>query len=309
MNNQEPSLGIIIVNYNSGILLNKCVTSIFENTSLNKINLTVVVVDNASKDDSTNINPHPNLIIIHNNVNLGFGKACNQGVEILGEMDYILFLNPDTMIHPKVLEKSIHFLKNSNDVSILGVKHEDEYQIIKASCSREPTTRRIISDIFGLSKLMPKVFKPATVMSDFDHKTSRFVDQVMGAYMLMGKNVVDEISGFDERFFVYYEDADFALRARKKGYKSYYNSELKITHIGRGTTEKISDKSLFFNLRSRYQFILKHEGRINATIVLCLTLTIEFVMRLIYNVLKNPKENINTIKAYNLLYRNVLKIT
>ena len=190
----------------------------------------------------------------------------------------------------------------------MGVLHRDERGVIKASCSRKPIAIRIIWDVFGLSKILPKIFKPATVMSDFDHKTSRFVDQVMGAYMFMEKKVVDEITGFDERFFVYYEDADFALRASQKGYRSYYNSDIHIVHHGRGTTAKISDVSLFYNLRSRAQFVLKHEGVLCSFVVMFFTITIEPFTRILHNLLVNPKENKNTVKAFKLLYKSIFKI-
>lgn len=297
------SLGIIIVNYNSGQLLNACVESIF-NSEISQIDLTVVVVDNNSNDQSLSLTQsrHEQLKIVRNRTNIGFGAACNQGRQYLNEKDYLLLLNPDTKVHSKTLHKSLGFLSSSNNLFILGCCHLDDYGNVKISCSRSPKTINIFWDILGVSNLFPRIFKPATLMKDFNHNASRNVDQVMGAYMMFPKEVFDDLKGFDEQFFVFYEDADFSLRARQKEYQSYYNADIKITHHGRGTTEKISDKSLFYNLRSRVQFVRKHYGKLQSSIVLFLTLTIEPFTRAVFNLVKNPRENKNTLKAFKYLY-------
>ena len=94
--------------------------------------------------------------------------------------------------------------------------------------------------------------------------------------MMMHKNIYYTLGGFDTRFFVYYEDADFAFRAVKHKYLCFYNADIKITHVGRGTTASISDISLFYNLRSRVQFVNKHYGRNNANLIILLTISINF---------------------------------
>lgn len=304
----KTSLGIVIVNYNSAGLLNKCTDSIFK-SDVQDISLKVVVVDNNSKDNSLEINHLNNteLSVIKNLENKGFGYACNQGADELKGVDYILFLNPDTEVARETFKQSIIFLEKNKDISILGTLHENENGAIQISCSNTPTPFKIIYDILGLSKLFPKVFPPATLMTNFDHLKSRFVDQVMGAYMLMAKANYDKVGGFDTRFFVYYEDADFALRAKKMGIFSYYNSDIKILHHGRGTTKKIFHTTLFYNLRSRIQFTYKHYGKIYGALILFLTLTVELVTRSLFNFIKNPSENKNTFIAFGLLYRDTFK--
>lgn len=304
----KTSLGIVIVNFNSAELLKKCVDSVFK-SDVQDISLKVVVVDNNSKDDSLQINHFNNteLSVIKNSENKGFGYACNQGAEQLKGVDYILFLNPDTEVGRQTFKESITFLEKNKNISILGTLHENENRVIQISCSNTPTPIKIIYDILGLSKLFPKVFSPATLMTNFDHVKSRFVDQVMGAYMLMSKVDYEKVGGFDTRFFVYYEDADFALRAKKMGILSYYNSDIKILHHGRGTTKKIFHTTLFYNLRSRIQFTYKHYGKIYGVIILLLTLTIEPITRSLFNFIKNPSENKNTFIAFGLLYRDTFK--
>ena len=302
------TLGIVIVNYNSAELLNQCVNAIF-NSNIQNLSLKVVVVDNNSKDGSFELDKQYNeeLILIRNLENNGFGYACNQGVQELKDTDYLLFLNPDTQVRMNTFFESIVFLKDNRDVSILGVMHKNEAGIIQTSCSYHPKPINMIWDIIGLSKLFPTIFTPSTLMINFNHKESRFVDQVMGAYMLMKKEVFDKLRGFDTRFFVYYEDADFALRAKRMGFLSYYNSNIEIMHSGRGTTKNISHIALFYNLRSRIQFTYKHYGRFYGALILILTLSVEPITRVIFNLIKNPSENKNTFKAFGLLYREIFK--
>ncbi|TWO33981.1 glycosyltransferase family 2 protein [Seonamhaeicola sediminis] len=298
------NLGIIIVNFNSGSILNNCVNSIFR-SDLNEINLTVVIVDNDSKDDSLNLDKvgDDRLIILRNRENKGFGFACNQGAELLKKSTHLLFLNPDTEVQENTFQESIKFLNKNSEVSILGTMHRNENGKIQISCSNTPTPIRIFWDILGLSKVFPKIFTPATLMTNFDHKSSRFVDQVMGAYMLMERSVFEKLNGFDTRFFVYYEDADFGLRSRKIGLKSYYNSDIEILHHGRGTTKGISHIALFYNLRSRVQFIHKHYGYFWGIIIQILTFIVEPITRVLFNLIKNPTENRNTVKAFKMLYK------
>ncbi|MDP5158433.1 MAG: glycosyltransferase family 2 protein [Flaviramulus sp.] len=304
----NETLGIVIVNYNSAELLEQCVSAIF-NSNIQNLLLKVVIVDNNSNDGSFELDMPYNqqLILIKNTDNKGFGYACNQGVEVLKSMKYLLFLNPDTQVGLNTFTESITFLKSSSDVSILGTMHKNEIGEIQTSCSYTPKPIPMIWDILGLSKVLPNVFRPATLMINFNHKESRFVDQVMGAYMLMEKDVFDKLNGFDNRFFVYYEDADFALRAKKIGFLSYYNSTIEIMHSGRGTTKKIFHITLFYNLRSRIQFAYKHYGKFCGALILFLTLTLEPITRGLYNLIKNPSENKNTFKAFKLLYRDTFK--
>ena len=304
----NKSLGIIIVNYNSSNLLKQCVDSVF-NSNLDNILLKVVIVDNNSTDNSLNLgrSESQELHIIRNKVNHGFGKACNQGSDFIKDKEHLLFLNPDTVLSTNTIIDSLSFLQKDKNISILGLCHTDIKGKIKPSCSRTPTVKRIFWDIFGLSKMLPKVFKPATVMTDNNHKKSMFVDQVMGAFMLMQTKVFEKVDKFDTDFFVYYEDADFALRAKNMGFKSYYNANIKIIHHGRGTTEKISDISLFYNLRSRIQFVNKHYGSFNGFLIKLATYTVEPVTRIIFSVLKGKNEVKNIFSTFTKLYKNSKK--
>ena len=296
--------GIVIINYNAGELIEKCIKSIWA-SDMDDYEVEVIIVDNNSQDDSLNFKEinDSRVSVILNKENKGFGFACNQAIARLNT-DYILLLNPDVVLYADSLKKSFKYMNDNNEISILGALHRNEANDIAVSCSRTPTTKRIIWDIIGISKLFPDMFKPATLMSDWDHKQSRFVDQVMGAYMFIRKRDLDIVGDFDERFFVYYEDADLSYRFLKHGFKIYYNSDIEIFHLGKGTTQKISTISLFYNIRSRIQFVEKHYGSAKARLVRFLTLTIEPLTR---NLKALIRLNFSAINANFKTYKMLLK--
>jgi hypothetical protein len=145
------------------------------------------VVDNASEDasaDGLDGLPLP-LTIIRNSENRGFAFACNQGAK-LGDSEYILFLNPDSRFFPDSLVKPLHFLeeKRNDRVGILGVQLVDKNGIVQRNVARFPTPKSLFHQMLGLDRLWPRSF-PSHFMTDWDHRESREVDQVTGAFYLV----------------------------------------------------------------------------------------------------------------------------
>ena len=154
-------------------------------------------------------------------------------------------------------------------------------------------------------KIAPKIFTPALLMTDWDHKSSRYVDQVMGAFMFMPISIFNKVGYFDERFFVYYEELDFSKRLAESGGVSYYNYDIKAIHSGGGTTNNVKPFRLFLSLQSRLQYAKKHFHFTGYIIVWYCTFFIFFFTRVIFLLLKgNFKEIKNVFKAYDLLIRN-----
>lgn len=299
MNNR--SLDIIIVNWNSGHYLANCINSILRSNK-NNIILEIIIIDNASSDNSIESVPVANNIkIIKNNINKGFSAACNQGITF-GKSDYILFLNPDTEVFPDTIVKSINLIQKNKDIWILGVKHLDKDNRILPSCSRFPELKNYIFDITGLSKIFPKIFTPATLMTDWDHNSERYVDQVMGAYMLLCRSTLTNIGIFDERYYVYYEDMDLSLRVKKQGGQVFYTPDIQIYHKGGGTSNQVKDKRLFYSILSRLLFAQKHFSQITFYILVAMSLLIEPFTRMLRSLIRfRPKEIKNIFKAYILL--------
>ncbi len=294
-------IDVVIVNWNSGDYLQKCIQSIFSTDNRNFVNK-VFIIDNNSEDLSLRqIKLNERITIIQNKQNRGFAKACNQGFK-LSTAPYILLLNPDTQLFGNTLKDCVTFMEKKKDVDILGCQLLNDNGKIAPSCSRFPTASGIFRDATGLSKMLPSIFKPGIIMANWDHKTSRFVDQVMGACMFMRKSIFEKIGYFDEQFFVYYEEVDFSKRLSEIGGKSFFNSEIKAIHTGEGSTSSVKAFRLFLNLRSRLKYAKKHFNSFGYYSVWFSTFMIEPFSRSFFLILSGRKHEIaDLVKGYKLL--------
>ncbi len=295
-------IDIIIVNWNSGQLLSDCINSIF-NSSFKSFH--IFIVDNASIDNSIALLPKSNNItIIFNLKNVGFAAACNQGF-LIGSGECILFLNPDTKLYTLTLENSIKYMVNNPELAVMGCKQLDNNGNIIPSCSRFPSFKTALNDITGFSKLFPKAFPSSTIMRDWDHSTSRNVDEVMGSFLLTRRSVLEKFNGFDEQFFVYYEEMDLCKRIKDSGGTIFYNSDVEIFHLGCGTTNQIKATRLFYSLNSKLKYYKKHFNNKQFHTLKILIYTLEPTMRIIQNLFNlNFKGITETVKGYYYLIKN-----
>lgn len=300
---------IVIVNWNSGEYLLKCVQSILQKSNEQLVK-SIFVIDNHSSDNSISILPlHQKIVIIENKNNLGFSKACNQGFKLC-TAPYVLLLNPDTQLFNSTLSDCISYMNGHYETQILGCQLHNDDGSVAHSCARFPTPLRYFYDAVGLSKLAPKIFTPALLMSDWDHKRSRFVDQVMGAFMFMRITLFDKLGYFDERFFVYCEELDFSKRLADQGGKTYFNANISAIHSGGGTTNSVKAYRLFLNLRSRLQYSKKHFSYFGYIAVFCCTFFIELFTRTFFLLLKgNFYEIKEVIRSYKFLISKRKTIT
>lgn len=308
MNNQ---IDIIIVNWNSGNQLKECLISI-ERYGYKELER-VVVVDNASSDGSAEgvekrFADLP-VEVVYNDKNLGFARACNQGARS-GSAPYLLFLNPDTEIYDKSILRPLQFMEaeENADVGICGVQLVDEYGAVSRTCARFPTLGRLTAQAFGVNRI--KGLKHTGMhMNDWDHSQTCDVNQVIGAFFLIRRNLFEHLSGFDERFFVYFEEVDFCFRARSLGYKSVYLANAWAFHAGGGTSRQVKAIRLFYSLRSRLLYGFKHFPRWQVWALGIVTLMIEPFTRLIFCSLCRDWEGmINTLRGYRLLWQDLPRI-
>jgi GT2 family glycosyltransferase len=298
-------IDVVIVNWNTGSFLYECILSLL-NYGKDLIQ-DIIVVDNHSSDDSLDkIQNIDGVILIENDKNYGFAKGCNIGANY-SKSDFILFLNPDARIYVNTLAICLNFYqkKENNNIGILGVKLEDEEGKINSRCSRFPSVSNIFSHALGLDRFFPSL---SSFMLEFDHESTRFVDQIIGAFFMVRKETYNQIGGFDERFFLYMDEVDFSFRAKQLGYKSIYLSEAKAFHHGEVSSSNVKDRRLFYSLRSRIQYSNKHFSKINLIFVIVLTLIIEPLARIIDCIMHLNVTNLkNTMMAYKLLYIWILK--
>jgi GT2 family glycosyltransferase/lipopolysaccharide/colanic/teichoic acid biosynthesis glycosyltransferase len=237
-------LSVIIVNYNVKELLDQCIESIIK-ASLN-IKTEIIIVDNNSYDGSAEYirkkySENPYIKLIESNINLGFSKANNLGVKHASG-EYILILNPDTLTQEDTLDKSLKYIKSNNDVGALTCKLILPNGKLDLACRRSfPTPSVAVYRILGLSKIFPKskIFGKYNLTYLDENKTYE-VDAIVGAFMLMKRELYEKLNGFDEDYFMYGEDLDLCYRIKKAGYKIIYYPETSIIHYKGESTKKSS---------------------------------------------------------------------
>ena len=223
----------------------------------------IIVIDNNSTDNSLEyLTPKfPSVYFIANKENLGFAKACNQGLwEAKGK--YILFLNPDTIVPEDCFEKCIAFFMSHPNAGALGVRMLDgSGKFLKESKRAFPSPMTSLYKLFGLSKLFPhsKIFSKYH-LGHLGEKENNEVDVLAGAFMMVKKEVLDNVGSFDETFFMYGEDVDLSYRIQKAGYKNFYFAESSIIHFKGESTRKgtMNYVRMFYNAMSI--FVRKHYG-------------------------------------------------
>lgn len=228
----NPIIDIIIVSYNSSKHLTKCLNSINEYHNPGII-YNITVIDNNSSDNTLEIlNQFSNsIIIIKNNSNVGFAKACNQGIKI-AKGKYIFLLNPDTELLNDSLSIFYNYFEQEGKQKIwcLGAQLFDEMKSPSKSFGKFPKLKDVFIEQFGIKGLLLKILQ---LRKSIKHKIinqNREVPFVMGCDMFIRRKVLDEIGLFDERFFLNFEETELAWRANNAGYKCMLLPEVKIIH-------------------------------------------------------------------------------
>ena len=250
-------LDVVIVNWNGGALLRACLASLASVQEAATVQ--VIVVDNASQDGSADglpALPRP-LRLIRNAENRGFGRACDQGAAA-GDAPAILFLNPDTQVAPDALRLARDALTADPRTGIVGARLVDPDGRTTRSCARAPTGLGLLGRALALDRL--GLVRPHFLV-EWDHADDRAVGQVMGAFLMIRRDLFAALDGFDPRFFVYWEDADLCTRARAAGFSVRHVAGAVAHHVGQGTTRQVRARRLFYFLRSQILYAHKHHGR------------------------------------------------
>jgi GT2 family glycosyltransferase len=293
------------VNWNSGRHLAACLASIAAaELGIHRLGR-VIVVDNASNDSSLERVPPLGLPlqVLVNRTNRGFAAACNQGAA-LGEAEFILFLNPDVVLEGRSLARPLDRLAapESAGIGVCGIQLLDEERRVARSCGRLPRARHFWWRALGLATWRPDRFEGQRML-EWDHRTSACVDQVMGAFFLVRRRLFDALGGFDERFFLYFEEVDFSARLREAGYASLFLAEVGARHWGGGSSAQIEGLRSFYSLRSRWLYAAKHFSRGERASLAVATLVAEPIARLARAFWRASPAARNVVLAYGLLLR------
>jgi GT2 family glycosyltransferase len=278
----KSHLDIVIVNWNSLAHLKRCLDSIPCAYS-NEFDLgAVVVVDNGSNDGSREwletIRRVPlsiPLIVVFSPENLGFARACNLGAAKCSS-ELLLFLNPDTRLYSDSLLVPIRFLSSStaSSVGIVSIQTVDDEGHIAVSCARFPRPINFMLGALGLDVLLPGS-RISPLMKEWRHDEDRDVDQVIGAFFLVRRGLFVSLQGFDQRFFVYFEEVDFSLRARKCGWQSRFLASARCFHKGGGASGQAKADRLVYLVNSRIIYSRTHFSALSFGMVVLTSLFIE----------------------------------
>ncbi len=270
--NKTLSLSIIYVYYNCPAEILNSIKSI--KSAASNLATEVIIVDNNSSL------PLPKMIktlkgvrIIINKENRGYGAALNQGSNI-ARGKYLLLTNPDTVFLKDSIKHMVEKAESDSTIGVLGPQLLDSKRRVQTVGNGMPFLHQALFAFTALNKLFPKnKYSSNYYLPDFDRKTEKEIPVICGACMMIEKSLFDKIGGFDEQFFLYFEESDFCYRVKETGYKVLYFPTAKIIHlIGRSTQDKVFIRRVFEE--SRLKFFKKYHNPLLAYLG-------EFVIRLV----------------------------
>jgi N-acetylglucosaminyl-diphospho-decaprenol L-rhamnosyltransferase len=252
----RPELSVVVVNYNSGDGARTCVESVVE--SAGDARVTVVVVDNASTDGSDRrvADAFPDVRIIRNAINRGFGAAANQG--ILGvDSDFAVLINPDARIIGGTLDGFLKVARDHPRAGAMGALVRDPDGTIYPSARKVPSLAEgMVHTAVGFVRPNNRWTRSYKLL-DWDRTSERRVDWVSGSSMLLRRSAIDAVGVFDEGYFMYVEDMDLCTRLRAAGWEVWFSPELEIEHVG-GTATAGRKRMTLEHSRSIYRYTAKY---------------------------------------------------
>jgi GT2 family glycosyltransferase len=288
----------VVVNWNAGEHLIRCVRSLLDQQ---KVDVDVVVVDNASSDGSLAglATLGERVRIVQTGGNLGFGRGVNRGVAVC-ETPYVVVLNPDVVLEKEALYGLGHFLDVHSEIGIVGPCLKDADGQIHASCGFAP---RLVDEI--CRKFLLHLVFPLFKFRRTRPVVAKKVDWVTGACFAVRRDVFTSLGGLDEAIFMYYEDVDFCLRVKALGWQVWYLPDVMGMHVGGESSKQALTRMLVVSEASYGYVIRKHLGRW-ASLLVCLR-PIEMVLRsLLWSVvfLLQPKRRVEArarLRAYFMI--------
>lgn len=281
-----PELSILIVSFNTKELLKNCLTHLY--AVCKGVTFEIIVIDNHSKDGSLEMvaRDFPSVIPLSSEKNIGFGAANNLGFQ-KGKGNFFLLLNSDAFPEEGVIEESLKRIKSDSKIGYGGCRLTDHDGSLQPSARLFPSFLNLFLEQSGLARKFPKSrFFGRYNRTWADPQETAFVDWVPGAYALIPKKALEEVGGFDERFFLYFEEVDFCRRLKKQGWKIVYWGDLRVVHLGgqsAATQTQFTQKSSqieLWRLRSNFLYHRKYGGFWKAWFSKAFEITWHFLRRL-----------------------------
>jgi GT2 family glycosyltransferase len=291
-------LSIIIVNWNTQDLLDRCLKAIY--STLSSLSAEVIVVDNASTDGTQDFvrRDYPQVKLIVNKQNLGFARANNQGLR-LAQGRYHLLLNTDAFVHQGALKTMVRFMDEQPEAGAAGCRLYYEDGSLQRSCTSFPTLSTELWQAFWLDRLFPASPTFGKYwMTYWEFNDTREVDSIIGAFMMLRPEAISEVGGFDPGFFMYSEEVDLCYRLKQRGWKVMFTPKATATHIWGGTSKRIPEETTFLRLYgSRMHFFRKHYGLAAASLFKVILLVGSLVRVFGGSAVFLMRRNINTLRV------------
>lgn len=292
-------LDVVVVNWNTGRYLATCLESVHRSAASVDLGR-VIVVDNGSTDDSlARAAPWldlPQSLVVRNPTNAGFAAACNAGAR-LGDAPLVLFLNPDARVLGCTLSRVVAFFGTpaARTVGICGARMLDEAGRPDIAGGPFPTPRVLLGHVTRLSRLLPSLFPAKRTASV---ARSGPIGHVIGAFLVVRRNLFEQLGGFDERYFVYYEEVDLCWRARQLGWASYHLADAEVVHTGQVSSSQIGGRRLAYSLSSRRLYARAHWNLRQRLLLALLTVAVELPARLVAESFRTGRLPIETVRGY-----------
>lgn len=254
-------VSIIIVSYNVRGFLENLLVSLRH--ALSNVETEIIVVDNSSDDDTVEFlkRNQPEVKLIENSINVGFGRANNQGAKI-ARGEYLLLINPDSVVQEDTIREMVRFMENHPDTGAVGCKILNANGTLQKACRRSfPTPWVALSKLFGLSTLFPKSrlfgrYNLTYLNPDEVHE----VDAISGSFMFIRRKVFEEVGGFDEDYFMYGEDIDLCFKIKQINFKVCYDPHTSVIHFKGESTRRSGINRTYEFYRAMSIFVGKRYG-------------------------------------------------
>lgn len=307
-------VSVILVSYNTIEMTKKALSHLL--ASKTDYEMEVLIIDNASRDQSAAIlrRDYPDITLIENKRNVGFGRANNQALPKI-DSRYVLLLNTDAFVEPDTISKTVRYMDEHAQCGILGVKFLGRDGSLQPSCRFFPTPWNIFLERSGLKR----IFKQAKMVDDmaWDHASVKNCDWVPGCYYLIRKEVIDQVGLFDSRYFLYYEEIDHCFAARRAGWQVTFFPHTSVVHLGGESAKSAGEITAsgqqidVLNMESELLYFRKNHGLLGAmTNVFLITLadSIQILKDLIN--LRRPQRLLlhlmHTLRVWQLFFRTRL---
>jgi hypothetical protein len=283
---RAPVVSIILVNYNGVDVIVECLRSLQQ--FLHTIPYEIILVDNASQDGSPDLieSNFPQVQLLREQKNWGFGAGNNLAAKV-AKGEFLFLLNTDTQLTSDILPSLIRLMKEYPDVGIIGPKLLNPDESLQLSTAWKIS---IAGEYKTLQQL--KAYENPQYRTAVEQKfeAAQAVDIVVGAAFLIRKSLFDQLGGFDETFFMYFEESDLCQRARELGWKVLYTPEVSVIHIRGYSVDKVSDRMDLEYRKSQLYYYQKHRP-----------LWEQIVLRL-YLLLKFSLSSLRTFNSANLKF-------